>query len=351
VEEEHFEENDSSVVEFETHPRRVLQKKKKGFTVGGLIRNTVLGAVVATGLYGAYRAPDIINWGQQQITTIGNSDNGGRYDLPAPSGRSLETPNLNQGPITPDQLPHIKPITFPMVRANPGYSTTVGLDAYPEGGDKNTAMPVEPVAEISGYLVGKEKQADGSFVFYMEVPYLNGSDILNTSKVSTTPVFKETDGRELWNPDVKIKEDIAGGFIITLKLFPNETNGYPFLTGVGFGETVFEDIDGGGAAGPDALYAWARVGDPMRALVDLAGVDFTTGNWPKALQQYVSSGYAGNVTEAQAQMQTVLDQNTNTLNQIKADSGKPISLADQLNGRYTITPNDVAFLPSTPATP
>ena len=328
-------------------PRRAFQKRK-GFTVGGLIRNAVLATTVAGGIIGIVNAPKIVDWTQQQFnaTTTHDTSDGGKYNLPVPSGRSIETPAPNEKPITAEQLPHIKQITFSEITAFPGYKSNIGLDAYPEG-DKKAEVQIDPIMAISGYLVEKIKNADGSFDFFVEVPYLDGSDILNKSTTSTTPVYTETIGNKNFDPKNNyIKEDVAGGFIIDLKLFPGDhSNFYPFTSSISYGESEFKRINGLAetGTGPDALFDYIKDGDPIRAAVDIG--DNFSNTTTQDLQDYASAGHASNLADAQAQMKTILEQNIKTLNKLKADNGKTISIADQLSGRYPITPRRVAFLP------
>jgi hypothetical protein len=329
-----------------THERRPLQRRRH-ITVGGLFKAGILATAIGTGIYAA---PKVVDWAQQQINTTSDSSQGGRYNLPAPSGRSIETPDTNQGRITPDKLPHIKQITYPKLTAYPGFSRNIGLDVYPEGGDKNTEMPVDAAGVISGYLVAKQENAKGEFDFFVEVPYPDGSDILNKSKTSTTPTFTETNGPEIWASRTNIKEDTAGGFIIDLKLFPGQKSDFfPLTSSVSYGTKEFEQVGGLGQSGtgPEALFNYAKVGDPIRAIVNL-DVDFNSTLMQSGLKDYVSAGHATSVADAKAQMQTSLDQNKASLNQLKADNGKTISIADQLNNRYVFTPSEVSFLPQTP---
>jgi hypothetical protein len=83
--------------------------------------------------------------------------------------------------------------------------------------------------------------------------------------------------------------------------------------------------------------------------LNLGGANFNSTNWQQSLKTYVNNGHAKDIADAEAQMQTILNQNTNSLNNLKSDNGKSISLKNQLQEkRYIFTPNMVAFLPTTP---
>ncbi|MGA2911847.1 MAG: hypothetical protein ABSE17_04440 [Candidatus Levyibacteriota bacterium] len=355
-EEERFEEDDSSVVELETHPRRALQKKRHHITVGGIVRSALLATTLLGG--GAYVAPQVINWGQSIINPDYSdiNSNHGNYNLAAPSGRIQETPNPSEKAMTttPGEIPHLIPITFSQLLASPGgYDSNIGLDAFPDG-DPIASDPeasIDPVAVISGYLVSKEKQPDGSYLFGVELPNLDGS-VFNGSVSSTTPVCEETSAKRAFDVSHNSKEDVIGGAIVWLKFFPGEKSDfYPLFTPVTYGDDAFTHLSGDKAegVGPDVFYADTKLGDPVRALLNLGGANFNSTNWQQSLKTYVNNGHAKDIADAEAQMQTILNQNTNSLNNLKSDNGKSISLKNQLQEkRYIFTPNMVAFLPTTP---
>ena len=318
-------------------------------TLRGILLACLLGAVVV----GAIRGPDAVRWAQHEVQQVRQNiddkvtNNHGRYDVPVPDGRTVETPdpNATASVTTSGDLPHIKPIVFSEVTAYPGFLNGMGLDVYPDG----ATAEIQATAVVSGYLVAKEKQPDGSYLFAVELPYLTGSqDILSRSDSTTTPELKATDIAPGFAPRVKIEEDNVGGAVVWLKLFPGEQSGYfPFATGVAYGEKAFAPINGEGieATGPEALFAYARVGDPIRSLVYL-GMDFAPKSWSTGFADYVGQGHASSVADAEAQMRTVLDGNLSAVKRLVADGGTTVPLTDQLQGkRYVLTPDSVAFLP------
>ena len=350
----------------ESRPARVVvptRPQRRRFTARGIVRTGLLATTVAAAGVGAYEvAPTVINFVQEQYHNLTDPNyaatlhsNNGNYDLPAPSGRVHETPNSDAKPtiITADKVPHIKPITFSKITNTPLPSSNIGLDAYPNG-DENAGF--NPSAVISGYLVAIEKQPDNSYLFAVELPYLSGpQDILTKSVVSTTPDVRDENIIPPFELKNKVNEVIAGGVIVWIKPFQGtRSDFYPFISAVMYGDAnsdVFSSINGLGksAVGPNALYADIRVGDPIRAKIDL-GMDFNSSRTINALNEYISNGHADNLADAATQMQKVLDQNMGTVNKIRSDAGRIIALADQLQGkRYIVTPNTIAFIPQ--ATP
>jgi hypothetical protein len=317
----------------------------------GILLASIIGAVVV----GATRGPDAVRWAQRQVQQVRQNiddkvtDNHGRYDVPPPDGRSVETsdPNATASVTTPGDLPHVEPIVFSDVTAYPGFSNGMALDAYPDG---DPSAGVQPTAVVSGYLVAKDKQPDGDYLFAVELPYLSGpQDILSRSGSTTTPELKATEIAPGFDPRGKIEDDNVGGAIVWLKLFPGEQSGYfPFTTASSYGEACFAPIGGcpsQSVTGPDALFAYARIGDPIRALAYL-GMDSPPKAWSTGFTDYVGQGHAGSVSDAEAQMRTILDANLSAVKRLVADGGTTVSLADQLQGkRYVLTPDSIAFLP------
>ena len=296
-----------------------------------------LGIVVAivAGGYGLYKDADFGFWVDQQIRQ--NNSNDGHWDLPAPSGRAAATidPSEKQMMVTAASLPHLQPIQFPSW----GYETT-GIDAYPSGlGD-----PAAPKLALSGYLLTKEKQRDGTYLFGVEVPYLDGS-LVTAATGSTTPSCKPNIAGPV-NRSGAVPESALGGVIVWLRIFPaTDTTWWPMETQIGYGQAAFAGGVVGVGEGVDVMYEYTQIGDPIRVEVDL-GYDFNSAQAAKDLKTLVDYRHASNAADARAQIEAALGKNMKTWQTLSADCGRAVPLADQLQGkRNVLSPITVAFLP------
>jgi hypothetical protein len=313
----------------------------------------MLGAIAVLAIVGAYQyfdIPDAGNrfgqWATEQMRNLKSDD--GRWGLVPPPGRSLDTIDPNETPsvITPAQLPHLTPISFPQAGTYPGFESTVGVDAFLDG---DPSAQVEPRSVISGYLVGKEKQPDGSHLFAVEVPFLNGQ-VFDGVSASSTVDCGATTTKPGWDLKHEVTESLAGGVIVWLSVYPAiNTSWYPLETAISYGTDAFEE--NGGAQGPDVLYDYAKIGDPIRATVDL-GMDLESASMHDALNDYVASGHAVSIAAARAQIQNSLARSSAALRKLMSDCRTSVSLTDQLAGkRYVVSPSGVAFLPRTSQPP
>jgi hypothetical protein len=307
----------------------------------------MLAAITVLDIVGAYQymdIPDASNrfglWATEQMRNMNSDD--GRWGLVPPPGRPLATIDPNETPavITPAQLPHLNPVDFPPARTYPSFESPVGVEAFLDG---DLSAQVEPVSVISGYLVGKEKQADGSHLFAVEVPFLNGQ-VFDGTSTTTTVGCRATTTKPGWDPKHEVTENLAGGVIVWLSVYPAiNTSWYPFQTAVSYGTDDFRE--NGGAQGPDVLYEYATIGDPIRATVDM-GMDLESQSMQESLNEYVASGHAVSIAAAKAQIQDSLARNSASLKKLMSDCRTSVPLADQLAGkRYVVSPSDVGFLP------
>jgi hypothetical protein len=291
---------------------------------------------VTVGGYRAYQNSDVGFWLDQQIMQQASHD--GHWDLAAPSGRPIATinPNETATPLTVDNFPHVKQLDFP----DWAYQR-VGIDAFPSG----WGNPADPGLEVSGYLVAKEKQSDGSHLFGVEVPYLDGS-LVATATGSTTPSCKTTNIAGQVNRSGQVPEDTVGGVIVWLRIFPaTDTTWWPMETNIGYGDGAFAGRGPENGIGPDVLYEYIQVGDPIRVEVNL-GYDFTSAQATKDLTTLVNYRHATNAADARAQIEAAFGKNMKAWQTLSADCGKKVPLADQLHGkRYVLSPISVAFLP------
>jgi len=332
-----FAEQASTALE-ELHRRRGpvdLSEPRRRWRRHVLIRRlTALGIVVvlvtvAASGYRIYQDSDVGFWLEQQ--GIRNNSNDGRWNLAAPSGRPIATINPNETaiPLTVDTFPHVKQTEFP----DWGYKP-VGIDAYPSD-------PATPFLKVSGYLVAKEEQSDGSHLFAVEVPYLDGS-LVPVAAGSTKP---SCIGGQV-DRSGQVIEDTVGGVIVWLRIFPaTDTTWWPMETLIGYGDDAFVGRRFGVGMGPDVLYEYTQVGDPIRVDVNL-GYDFTSPQATKDLKMLVDYRHASNAADARAQIEAALGKNMKTWQTLSADCGKAVPLAEQFQGkRYVLSPFAVAFLP------
>lgn len=279
--------------------------------------------------------------------------NSGAYDMAPPPDRVAESTfevsdikNLFTIPETDSSIPE-KFSGFPQ------FHSRFGFDAYMDGlPTRNPAEKTPPQALITGYLVAKEKQPDGSFLFGVELPYLSSPrDILKRNTVNTIPEMKTQD---IAGPGGVATESVVGGMIIWLKLFSgtNPTY-YPFDTIVTWGSKSFQSatIDPSQpktGTGDKGLAEYGRIGDPIRARVDLEINFDRKTEVSKGLEAYTSNyGYAATIDQAKNQYQQIIDANMRTAKSLTVDSGKKTPITEQVQDKkYILTPNFVVFLPA-----
>jgi hypothetical protein len=317
--------------------RRVLARRLASL---GVVVAIVV-AIVAGG-YGLFKGTDFVFWLDQQGIQLASKD--GHWDLEAPSGRPIETmdPGAKAVPVTANTLPSLRQIQFPQWN----YRQVVGIDAISGDGSAKTFN-----MGISGYLVAKEKQGGGSYLFGVLVPHLDGSLIAATAG-STSPSCKSTTTTVRATTPWQSTEKTIGGVIVWLRIFPaTDTTWVPLVTDIEYGEDAFSDRaqlpDTG--MGPDVLYEYAKPGDPIRAKVDLTWSANST-DATKALEQFVHYRYASDAADARNKIEAAFAANMKSLNRLTADCATAVPLADQLQGkRYVLSPSEVVFLPE--ATP
>ena len=314
--------------------RRVLARRLAAL---GLV---VIIVGVAAGSYRIYQDSDAGLWLDQQIMQQASKD--GHWDLAAPSGRPIDTmdPSAKATPLAAAGLPSLRQIQFPKW----GYQQVVGIDAISGvGGPKTFRMG------ISGYLVAKEKQGDASYLFGVLVPLLDGGLIAVTSG-STTPSCRSTTTTVRAATPWQSTETTVGGVIVWLRIFPaTDTSWFPLVTDIEYGEGAFSDRAQLPATGmgPDVLYEYAKVGDPIRAKVDLTWNASST-DATKALDQFVHYRYASGAADARNKIEAAFAANMMSLSRLTADCATAVPLVDQLQGkRYVLSPSEVVFLPET----
>jgi hypothetical protein len=321
-----------------------------------LLRRSVrfmLAAATVVAIVGAYQyfdIPDAANrfgqWATEQMRNQRSND--GRWDLVSPPGRSFDTIDPKETPsaISPLQLPRPTPVSFPHAGTYPGFASTVGVDAFLAG---DPSAQVEPVSVISGYLVGKEKQPDGSHLFAVEVPFLSGH-VFDGVSASSTVDCRVTTTKPAWASNHEVTESLAGGVIVWLRIYPAiNTSWYPLDTGISYGTDAFEEH--GGGEGPDVLYEYSKLGDPIRATVHLA-LDLDSPSMQVALKNYVDAAHAASIAAARAQIQESLAGNSAAIRKLMSDCRTSVPLTGQLAGkRYVVSPSDVAFLTRSPRLP
>lgn len=301
---------------------------------------------------------------------IQHNTDSGYYDLKPPSDRAIEAPPPSQGNITLKDIPAIpEKDNFSQITHFPSFSSNIGFDGYVDGftymqgeaGKPGTTIEKGPAeAVITGYLVGKEKQPDGSYLYAIELPNLDGpQNIVKKDATASKPEVKTTEGPTGFNPTGKVKEDTAGGVIVWLDFFPGENpSHYPFATTTTWGEKSFEAVgiapsELRSGTGDKGFVDYARVGDKVRALIPL-GIDFSAPISPpdgptmdEELKTYVDHyHYAQTIDAAKIEYQQVLDGNKQTAKKLLSDNGRNISFDEQLAGkRYVFKPSFVVFLP------
>lgn len=297
-----------------------------------------------------------------------NTDNG-YYDLKAPPGRAVETPQPSQGVLALKDIPAIPANgDFSQITLFPSFNSSVGFDGFVDGftymkgeaGKPGTTIENGPAeAVISGYLVGEEKQSDGSYLYAVELPNLEGpQNILKKGNTTSNPEVKTTDGPTGFNPNGKIKEYVAGGVIVWLKFLPGENpSHYPFTTITTWGEKEFQSVGAQAnrpsGSGDKGFVDYARVGDQVRAFIPLS-MDF---NAPMSLGNSTTMNdefniyvnhyhYAPSLDAARNEYQQILDNNLQAAKKLVDDNGKSITFDQQLQGkRYVFTAATAVFLP------
>ncbi len=308
-------------------------------------------------------AQDIGNQIDQEANklVIQRNTDSGYYDLKAPPGRTA-SPETGLANISVKDIPAIPENNNSIPKDFIGFPTftgNIGFDAFINGIPGPNSERINPQALITGYLVAKEKQQDGSYLFAVELPYLDGQqDILKRSDKTSKPELKTTNETNSMSPTQKVKEDVVAGAIIWLKLFPGENpTYYPFTTITSWGEESFKlaglgEGESHGGTGDKGLVDYANIGDSVRARIDLE-VNFNSQdndvNPPvgNGLKDYVSTyHYADSITNAENQFKQVISGNMQTAKILIADAGKNIPLNEQVEGkRYVFTPSFVVFLP------
>jgi hypothetical protein len=373
-----------AVTEMTPLPPKLEKAKRKGTSPWKIVRRVFLAAALIAGgkvvvdeankvgFNPGTIVQDIGNQIGQETNNliIQNNTDSGYYDLKAPPNRVAETPQPSQGEITLKDIPAIPANgNFSQITLFPSFNSSIGFDGYVDGftymngeaGKPGTTIENGPAeAIITGYLVGEEKQSDGSYLFAVELPNLDGpQDILKKGNTASSPEVKTTDGPTGFNPNGKIKEDVAGGVIVWLNFLPGDNpSHYPFTTITTWGEKEFQTVglssNSPSGSGDKGFLDYARVGDQVRAFVPL-GMDFsapmslgdpTTMN--DEFNTYVNHyHYAPSLDTARNEYQQVLDNNLQTAKKLVGDNGKSITFDQQLQEkRYVFTANFIVFIPN-----
>ncbi len=282
----------------------------------------------------------------------------GAYQMDVPPGREAE--NLLEIPTATNKkdIPNISEDTFPSSVTS---SIAVGFDAFPEGrwimsakkGEEMRESLIPPFATVSGYLVAKERQPDGSILFAIELPYSDSPrDILKRDTDVTVPQTTTKTRRSSGFENAKsFEQTTVQGVIVWVRLFDgtNPTH-YPFNTPVVWEEGEFQTlgITGGIKAGYGAkpLAEYAGIGYPIRANIPLS-LDPDSANISAGLDKYVNRYHHGDdIDELKRQLEQIAENNMKNAQKLINDSGQSVYLEDQLaNKGYVFTADIVVFLP------
>jgi hypothetical protein len=308
--------------------------------------------------------PDDVRSQISQLLIQFNTSNG-YYDLKAPAGRAAATLQ----PIEPGQPPALVPVTLAMVaevpRSADGLGTTADALAF-DGtfepwtttcgpvGEPQKPCTTAPVAIVTGFFIGIERDPIGTLLFGVEVPFLSAPrGLVERGGSTTTPAVQSTIVTEP-NGTTHV-EHALGGVVVWLRPFEGPNPSYePFTTTVaaGTGGFKFAGITDGESTGTGTkgLIAYLRVGDPVRAHIDLgwSGACSMPG-YAEGLQEYANQHYAASAQDACDQYRAILDANLSTARRLVADAGTQVPLTDQIvKQRYTLVPAIIDFLPLAP---
>lgn len=273
-----------------------------------------------------------------------------------------DIPDISEDFVFPGSLPESINTSNVSIVIPP--SVTVGFNAFPEGewwmhgqkgeiGMKESLIP--PYAVISGILVAKEKQPDGSIFFAIELPYSDSpKDILERDPNNTIPqaATKTRNSSGLENAK-SFEQTTVEGVIVWIRLFEgtNPTH-YPLVTSVSWENDESRGLGIGihngdrAGSGAEALAKHARIGDPIRANIPLS-IDPDSDEISDSLDKYVNLyNYADSVDELKQKLGQTSKDNMNNAQNLINDSGQTIPMEDQLRGKkYTFTANTVNFWP------
>lgn len=276
----------------------------------------------------------------------------GDYDMPAPPGRTAEDLSKLPTNIQLEDIPRIPENDILLPKDAFGNPTILGFDGHinklqtigqgPDGVLKTVEYP--PSADITGYLIAKERQPDGSVLFGIELPYLEGQkDILANNSDTTSPQIRKKVSQV---KDLDPNEMITiGGVIVWIKLYksPNPTY-YPLDSDVTWDPKSFSGTNSG--YGEKALAQYAQVGDLIRAKIALQA-DTNSAQVINGLNDFVNLyHYGNNINSVRDIMERDIDNNMRSAQRIVSDAGKSIPLTEQLNGkRYLFTASEASFIP------
>jgi hypothetical protein len=266
----------------------------------------------------------------------------GYYDLKPPPDR-IAQPLPANSEITIADIPNIPETTSSLISGE-----SLGLNGFIVDRQVNINgenVTEKPTVNVSGYLVAIEKQPDNSYLFAVELPYLDSpKDIISRSKVSTNPDIK--------NGDMQTVN--VGGVIVWLKLFNGQTpNDFPFKTTVTWTEGKL-NIGHGLAAnqpsgtGEDTLIKYIKVGDIISAHVNLT-VDINDPSISDSIDHYAKLN-GKDPNNLRGELTTITNNNMNTVKKMINDArnGNSIPLINQINSKtYVLTPDLITFVPQT----
>lgn len=282
---------------------------------------------------------------------VSQNTRNGVYEMSPVPGREPDSfPNIPTSTAISD-IPHI-PDEEPLITPNITLGATfIKVHETIVNSEPRIALPT---VFLSGYLVAKEKQKDGSVMFAIELPRLSPpKDILRGDIEKSTGEIKEP----TYNYSAA-ETKLIGGRIVWIRLFEGQTPAhYPFATNIVWGLREFQSLgtasDRKAGTGDKPLTEYARPGDLIRAKVDLdsGGVDLdsymTTKDFQEGFRSFIGLSDSGEtVDQAKKTFKNILASNAQNAQSLADDIAKPISLAEQIRDKpYVFTPVRVAFIP------
>lgn len=324
--------------------RGVQEAKKLDFNIPAIVEQT---------------KEKIIEKGAQITAEI--NERTGQYDMEPPPGRQAEKLSEIPATITIADIPHIPEKDDSIPKDVLQGEAILGFDGFLEerqswvgkSGEPMHAEISPPEASLSGYLVAKERQSDGSVLFAIELPYLNSpKDILTRNPDSSTPQLVKEQWRSANLPPAQ--KTRVGGAIVWIKLYEGTNPTYfPFTSAVTWGESEFEVggcVPGGHREGhgEKPLLEYARLGDPIRARISLSLNSYLRlENFEDTLNEYVNIfRYGDNIEKVKERLQEVVNENMQNAQELVRDTGKTISFQNQIKEkRYIFTAESIGFLP------